>query len=75
MVPERVHWERHLFGDRMLAGGDLYEQEERLFELVRSRAEDTVEKWVWSLTCPVMRIDGTMPVEENIKYIIEQIQN
>ena len=28
------------FGDRMLSGGDLYEQEEKFFALVQSRAED-----------------------------------
>lgn len=42
--------------------------------MVESRAEDTVEKWVRSLKCPVIRIDGTMPVEENIELIVGQIQ-
>ncbi len=58
----------------MLAGGDLYEQEQRFFDLVKSRAEDTVEKWVQSLNCPIIRIDGTKPIEENINLIIEQIK-
>ncbi len=57
----------------MLAGGDLYEQEQRFFDLVRSRDEDTVEKWVQTLNCPIIRIDGTKPIEENIDLIIEQI--
>lgn len=61
------------FGNRMLAGGDLYEQEQRFFDLVRSRDEDTVEKWVQTLNCPIIRIDGTKPIEENIDLIIEQI--
>lgn len=55
-------------------GGDLYEQEQRFFDLVKSRAEDTVEKWVQSLNCPIIRIDGTKPIEENINLIIEQIK-
>ena len=59
----------------MLAGGDLYEQEQRFFDLVKSRAEDTVEKWVQSLNCPIIRIDGTKPIEENINLIIEQIKS
>lgn len=63
------------FGDRMLPGGDLYEKEERFFAFVKSRAEDTVEEWAKLLSCPVIRVDGTKPVEENVKLIIERIQN
>lgn len=80
-VPKDIRIERvknrsfQKFGDRMLADGDLYEQEERFFDLVKSRAEDTVEKWVQSLKCPIIRIDGTKPIEENIDLIVEQIQN
>ena len=65
----------HKFGSRMLPGGDLYEQEEKFFDLVRSRADNTVEEWVRSLSCPVIRVDGTKPVNENVKLIIEQIQS
>ena len=61
------------FGSRMLPGGDLYEQEATFFDFVKSRTENTVEDWVNSLSCPIVRIDGTKPVEENIEYIIEHI--
>lgn len=60
------------FGDRMLPGGDLYEQEERFFELAASRSEDTVEKWVRTLSCPILRIDGAKPVSVNIEYVTKQ---
>mgnify|MGYP002076444880 FL=1 len=63
------------FGNRMLLGGDLYEQEERFFDLVKSRAGNTVEKWIQSLNCPIIRIDGTKPIEENINLVIKQIQS
>lgn len=61
------------FGNRMLPGGDLYEQEEKFFNLVSSRAENTVEEWVKSLNCPIIRIDGTKSIEENIDFIMERI--
>ena len=70
-----VGWERvrnrsfQRFGSRMLPGGDQYEREERFFALVRSREEDTVEKWLRHLSCPVRRVDGTRPVEENVDLI------
>lgn len=54
----------------MLSGGDLYEQEEKFFRLVESRDENTIEEWVRSLKCPVMRIDGTKPIDENTNFII-----
>ncbi len=79
-VPKNIRIERvknrsfQKFGNRMLLGGDLYEQEERFFDLVKSRAEDTVEKWIQSLSCPIIRINGTKPIEENINFLMEQIQ-
>ena len=63
------------FGNRMLPGGDLYEQEEKFFHFVESRSENIVEEWVKFLNCPVIRIDGTRPIEENTNFIIECIQN
>lgn len=80
-VPKDIRIERvkkrsfQKFGNRMLSGGDLYEQEERFFDLVKSRAEDTVEKWIQSLSCPIIRIDGTKTIEENINLIVEQLQH
>lgn len=63
------------FGERMLLGGDLHEQEEKFFAFVKSRPENTVEEWVKSLKCPVLRIDGTKSIENNVDVIMEQIQH
>lgn len=63
------------FGNRMLPGGDLHEQEEGFLNFVKSRTENAVEDWVQSLSCPIIRVDGTKPIAENTKLIIEQIQN
>ncbi|MBS5878572.1 MAG: AAA family ATPase [Clostridium sp.] len=78
-VPKDIRMERvkkrsfQKFGNRMLPGGDLHEQEEGFFEFVKSRAEDTVKEWVQLLSCPIIRIDGTKPIEENIDFIIKEI--
>lgn len=61
------------FGERMLPGGELYGQEKDFYDRVSSRPEDYVEKWICSLTCPVIRIDGTKPIEENIELIVKRI--
>lgn len=62
------------FGDRMLQGGDLYEREEEFFHHVSSRTENEVEEWVQLLNCPIIRVDGTKPIEENIAFITEKLQ-
>lgn len=80
-VPRNIRLQRvkdrsfQKFGNRMLSSGDLFEQEEKFFRLVESRNEDTVEKWVKSLKCPIMRIDGTKPVDENTDFIIALMQD
>ena len=58
------------FGDRMLPGGDLYEQEERWFKMVDSRPEDHVTQWLEKVECPVIRVDGTLPVSENVEALV-----
>ncbi len=61
------------FGDRMLPGGDLYEQEKRFFHMAQSRTEEFVREWAQSLGCPVIRVDGTKEVRENVNDIIRKI--
>lgn len=63
------------FGSRMLPGGDLYEQEQAFFDLVSARSETYVEDWLQTLSCPVFRIDGTRPVEENIERLAGELLN
>ena len=57
------------FGDRSLPGGDLYDQESKWFSLTESRPETYVTDWLETVDCPVIRIDGTRPVEENVDYL------
>ena len=61
------------FGSRMLLGGDLYNQEESFFQMVESRQDNYVENWLQTVKCPIIRIDGTKPIEENVEYIINSI--
>lgn len=58
------------FGDRILPGGDLYDKESKWFSLTDSRTETYVTDWLETVDCPVIRIDGTLPVEENVDYLV-----
>lgn len=79
-VPKEIRMQRvrersfQKFGERMLPGGDLYETEEAFFAYVGSRAENTVEEWLKTLHCPILRVDGTKPIEENVRCIAMEIQ-
>ena len=78
-VPKEIRTQRvrnrsfQKFGDRMLIGGDLYGQEEAFFEMVASRQDDYIENWLRKVNCPIIRVDGTKPIEENVEYIIHVI--
>ena len=57
------------FGGRMKPGGDLYESEEVFFQTAAARPEDYAESWARTLPCPVVVVDGTRPVEENVERL------
>lgn len=66
-------WQK--FGNRMLPGGDLHPSEESFFAMAAARPEDYVETWLETLRCPILRIDGTRPVAENIRLILRHLAN
>ena len=61
------------FGSRMLTGGDLFSREEAFFRMSDSRSDDYIADWLQKVSCPVIRVDGTKPVEENVEYILQVI--
>lgn len=79
-VPKEIRMERirnrsfQKFGSRMRAGGELYEQEEAFFRTAASRPEDYAATWTRTLDCPVLSVDGTRPVDENVEWIVRQMK-
>ena len=75
-VPKQIRSQRvrdrsyQKFGDRILPGGDLYEKESKWFLLTDSRSDTYVTDWLKTVNCPVIRINGTLPVENNLDYIV-----
>ena len=78
-VPKEIRSQRvrnrsfQKFGRRMLMGGDLHQQEEAFFRIAESRHDDYVENWLQLVNCPIIRVDGTKKIEENLDYIIQII--
>ena len=80
-VPKQIRSKRvrdrsyQKFGDRILPGGDLYDTESKWFSLTDSRPDNYVSDWLETVNCPVIRIDGTLPVENNLDYIVSELSD
>ena len=61
------------FGERMLEGGDLYEKEKAFFDFVKSKDENTVEVWMSSISCPIIRVNGTLPIDVYVTFIATRV--
>ena len=78
-VPKQIRRQRvrnrsfNRFGERILPGGDLYDKEEAWFSLTDSRSEDYTTQWLETINYPVIRVDGTLPVQQNVDYIVSAI--
>lgn len=62
------------FGERMLPGGDLCESEQQFFDMVAARPENYTEQWLARRDIPVLRVDGTKPIGENVVIITEWLR-
>ena len=48
------------FGQRVRKGGNMYEQQKDFEEFVAARPLSRIEQYAQTLSCPVVRIDGTI---------------
>ena len=62
------------FGERMMPGGDLYESEKRFYELIDARPDGYASCWLEGMEMPVLRVDGTRPVGENVALIAQWLR-
>ncbi len=62
------------FGTRALPDGDLYESEEAFFRLVKNRPADLTQKWLDTISLPILYIDGFAPPDDNAKAVADFIQ-
>lgn len=78
-VPKNVRIERvkkssyEKFGDKIMPGGDLYEQENGFFRMVQKRSDKCIKEWLEKIKIPIIEIDGTKPINENMEYIIRKL--
>ena len=41
--------------------------------MVDGRGDDFVMDWVKAVKCPIIRVDGTKPIQENVEFIRREI--
>jgi uridine kinase len=61
------------FGDRVLEGGDMYEQEQGFFESIVTKNMEKTDEWVKGIDCPIISVDGTKPIDETIKLLLAKL--
>ena len=70
----RIHErEEKRFGPRVLPDGDMYGQQAAFLRTVSSRDEGTVLGSLTGLTCPIVPMDGTLPVSAMIRQMLEKL--
>lgn len=76
---KRVHErELALFGERILEGGDMHEEHQRMLQGIAGYDHgyggctlQQHEKWMKSLKCKVIKVDGANTLEKNLNAILE----
>jgi len=63
------------FGNRVLAGGDMYESQKQFHDMVVSRSAEDIKRQACSLTCPVLEINSTQPVKEILGLVYSHYLN
>jgi len=60
------------FGERVLEGGDMYEQEQKHFDFMANRPLSKIDQCAETLSCPIVHIDGTGDWRINAQNIAER---
>ena len=51
----------------------MYEQQKEFHNFVVSRTTEKTEKWLNTLSCRVIKLDGSKPIDDNVEFIKKQL--
>ncbi len=60
-------------GEKSCAGGEFYEQIKSFQTFCESRDEQLVKNWLCNISCPVIQVDGTLPIDVNVTMIANKL--
>lgn len=66
--------EERRFGARVLPGGDMYDQQKEFRKMVEGRDPKSLEESAAKLSCPIIPIDGMLPLEQKLERILSILQ-
>jgi hypothetical protein len=78
----RLHRREHArFGERILPGGDMYEQSQEFLAWAASydesgldiRSRQLHEEWLGTLPCPILCFEGEYTIEEHLTVLMAEI--
>ena len=78
-VPKEIRLKRvydrsyMLFGEKSCNGGDYYEQTKSFHDFCASRDENLVEDWLSTICCPIIRVDGILPISDNVNQLAKKL--
>ena len=62
-----------LFGEKSCKGGEFFEQIMSFHNFCASRDENLVNDWLSTICCPIIKVDGTLPICDNVNLIAEKL--
>lgn len=60
------------YGNRVSEGGDMYKANIEFVNFVKSRSLTKLGQWSETLICPIIHVDGTKAISENVNWIKQQ---
>ena len=51
----------------------MYEQQKLFHNFVSDRTTEKIEKWLNTLSCRVIKLDGSKPIDDNAEFIKKQL--
>ena len=69
---KRVKQRLDRFGERVLEGGDMYEQTQKHIDFMANRPLSKIDQWAETLCCPIIHIDGTLDWRVSAQVIAEK---
>ncbi len=66
-APKELRMARIKKRDRERFGNPVNQKE--FWAKVEKRTPEKIERWLQTLSCPVLRLDGTKPIDENVEFL------
>ncbi len=64
-----------MYRERILEGGDLYDQHIKFIDFIATRSLSKIEQWAGTLKCPLIQIYGLREISDNTNFILDHYRH